>query len=176
VNRESRLERNFWRYWLGGLLLLALMIVLNSWLSTGAARWGIRDHQSAGSAVRIDAIQFAWQRAGVLSLARFSIALDLVYIAIYSFGAYCGGRMLMCENHSGLKRLGGLIAATSVILAIADYAETICEFIQIIGFKGSDVMAQIAATAQPVKTLAFIVTFLGVIAGLILRRYLRRGA
>ena len=91
--RESKLERRFWRFWLGGLLILAVMIAMNPWFTNAVSPWGIRDHQSAGNALRVDAIQSAWQAAGVLNLARFGIALDLVYIGIYSFGAYCGGRL-----------------------------------------------------------------------------------
>ncbi len=176
MTAEEQRERNFWRYWTGGLLLLAAMIVMNNWLSNDVASWGIRDHQSAGTALRVDAIQNAWAAAGVLNLARFSIALDLVYIAVYSFGAYCGGRLFTQETHSGLKRLGWLIVIAAVILTITDYAETICQFIQALQFKGSDALADIAATAQPIKSLAFLTTFLGILAGLLLRRVVHRRA
>jgi hypothetical protein len=173
---ENNLERNFGRYWLGGLLLLALMVVMNSWLSNDISPWGIRDHQSAATALRIDAIQHAWQAAGVLGLARVSMAIDLVYIAVYSYGAYCGGRMFAQHSNSGLKRLGWLIPIAAIILAIADYIETSCQFIQVIQFSGSDALAKIAATAQPIKSLAFLITFLGILAGLFLRMILRRRA
>jgi len=48
MRTESRLERNFWRFWLGGLLILAAMIAMNPWFVTDASPWGIRDHQAAG--------------------------------------------------------------------------------------------------------------------------------
>ncbi len=173
---EGNREKNFWRYWLGGLALLALMIVMNNWLTNDISPWGIRDHQSAGTALRIDAIQIAWASAGMLDFARWSIAIDLVYIGIYSFGAYCGGKLFTGEAHSGLRRLGWLIIIAAIILAIADYLETICQFIQALQFRGSDLLSHIAATAQPVKSLAFLTTFFGVSTGLVLRRFVHRRA
>lgn len=173
---DSKLERNFWRYWLGGLLLLALMIFMNGWLTNDISPWGIRDHQSAGTALRVDTIQNAWQVADVIGLARFSIAMDLVYIGVYSFGVYCGGRLLILGEDRRLSKLGWLIALAAIILALTDYVETISQFVQIIRLKGSDILAQIAATAQPIKSLAFITTFFGIVAGLIFRRMTRRRA
>ena len=173
---ENKRERNFWRYWLGGLLMLAAMIVMNNWLTNDISPWGIRDHQSAASAMRVDAIQNAWAAAGMLDLARISIAIDLIYIAVYSYGAYCGGWIFAGHTNSGLKKLGWLIVIAAVILAIADYTETICQFIQALQFKGNDVLAKIAATAQPIKSLAFLTTFLGVLAALFMRRIANRRA
>jgi hypothetical protein len=174
--KESRLERNFWRFWLGGLLLLTLMIVMNNWLMNDISPWGVRDHQSAATALRIDMIQNAWAASGVLDLARLSILIDLVYIGVYSFGAYCGGRLFAEHSNSGIKRLGWLIIIAAIILAIADYTETICQLIQAIQFKGSDFLAGIAATAQPIKSLGFLTTFFGILTGLLLRRIARRRA
>jgi hypothetical protein len=176
MKMEGSLERNFWRYWLSGLLLLAVMIAMNPWFSGEVSPWGIRDHQSAGTASRIDAIQGAWQAHGVLGLARLAMFVDLIYIAVYSFGAYCGGRMFAQSSRPMQKRLGWLIAASAIVLAIADYAETICQFIQAIRFQGSDVLAGIAATAQPIKSLAFLTTFFGILIALFLRRISRRNA
>ncbi len=173
---ESKLARSFWRYWLGGLLLLALMIALNPWFSNDVSPWGIRDHQAAGTAVRVDAIQFAWQAAGVLNLARLGMAIDLIYIAVYSFGAYCGGRLFVQASQPMLRRLGWVVIASAIILGAADYIETFCQFIQIMTFKGSDLLAGIAATAQPIKSVAFLITFFGLLAALFLRRMKRRAA
>ena len=166
---ESTLERNFWRFWLGGLLILAAMIAMNPWFVTDVSPWGIRDHQSAGSAARVDAIQAAWQAAGVLGQARLGIAIDLVYIAVCSFGAYCGGRLFAQSQNVSLRRLGWIIVAAAVVVGIADYAETICQFIQVMQFKGSDLLAGIAATAQPIKTTAFLVSFFGLLTALLIR-------
>ncbi len=173
---ESKLERNFWRFWLGGLLILAAMIAMNPWFVTDVSPWGIRDHQSAGSAARVDAIHAAWQAAGVLGRAQIGIAIDLVYIAAYSYGAYCGGRLFAQSQNVSLRRLGWIIVAAAVILGVADYAETICQFIQVMEFKGSDLLAGIAATAQPIKTTAFLVSFFGLLTALLIRRMTRRSA
>lgn len=171
---ESKLERNFWRYWLGGLLLLALMIAMNPWFSNDISPWGIRDHQAAATAVRVNDIQSAWQAAAVLNLARLGIVIDLVYIAVYSFGAYCGGRLFAQASQPMLRRLGWVIVAAAIILAIADYVETICQFVQIMTFKGSDLLAGVAATAQPIKSTVFLMTFFGLLAALFIRRMTRR--
>ena len=170
---ESKLERNFWQFWLSGLLILAAMIAMNPWFVTDLSPWGIRDHQSAGTAARVDAIQMAWQAAGVLGPARLGIAIDLVYIAVYSFGAYYGGRLFAQSTKPTLRRLGWIIVAAAMIVGVADYAETICQFIQIMQFKGSDVLAGIAATAQPIKTTAFLTSFFGLLTALFIRRMTR---
>lgn len=173
---ESKLERNFWRYWLGGLLLLALMIAMNPWFSNDVSPWGIRDHQAAATAARVDAIQSAWQAAGVLNLARLGMAIDLIYIGVYSFGAYYGGRLFAQASQPMLRRLGWVIVAAAIILGFADYTETICQFVQIMTLKGSDLLAGVAATAQPIKSTAFLTTFFALLAALFVRRMKRRAA
>jgi hypothetical protein len=173
---ESPLEKRFWRFWLSGLLILAIMIAMNPWFSNEVSPWGIRDHQSAGTAIRIDEIQAAWQAAGVMNLARLGIAIDLVYIAVYSFGAYCGGRLFAQSAQPYLRRLGWVIVAAAIILGVADYAETICQFVQAMTFRGSDSLAGIAATAQPIKSTAFLTSFAGLLAALGLRRMANRNA
>jgi len=171
---ESKLERRFWRFWLSGLLLLALMIAMDPAFSNEISPLGMRDHQTAGTALRVDAIQWAWQATGVLNLARFGMAIDLVYIAIYAFGAYCGGRLFSQSPKPVLRRLGWVIVATAIIGGAADAIETSCQFAQIMMLKGSDLFAGVAATAQPVKTIAFLVTFFGLLMALHIRRTTRR--
>jgi uncharacterized membrane protein YfcA len=173
---ETTLEKCFWRYWLGGLLLLAIMIAMNPWFVTDVSPWGIRDHQAAGTAARIDAIQGAWAAAGVMNWARFSIALDLIYIGVYSFGAYCGGRLFAQSDSAALRRIGWVVTVCAIIVCVADYTETICQFIQALRFHGSDVLAQIAALAQPIKSITFLTTFIGLLAALFFRRMARRPA
>jgi hypothetical protein len=75
-----------------------------------------------------------------------------------------------------LRRLGWVIAVAAILLGIADYAETICQFVQAMTLKGSDTLAGIAATAQPIKSTAFLTTFIGLLAALLLRRIARRTA
>jgi len=173
---ETKLERRFWRFWLGGLLLLALMIAMNPMFANEISPWGIRDHQSAGTAARIDAIQAAWQAAGVMGWARLGMAIDLVYIGVYSFGAFCGGRLFAQSKQPGLRRVGSVVVVAAIVVGIADYAETICQFIQAMTMTGSDLLAGIAATAQPIKSVAFLTTFFGLLAALFLRRMARRAA
>ena len=173
---ESKLERNFWRFWLSGLMLLSLMIAVNPWLSNDVSPWGIGDHQAAATAARVDDIHRAWQAADVLNLARFAMIIDLVYIAVYSFGAYCGGRFFAQSSNSIMKRLGWIIVATAIILGVADYIETICQLLQIMTLQGNSRLAAVAAAAQPIKSIAFLTTFLGLLAALFLRRMARRAA
>jgi hypothetical protein len=173
---ESETEKRFWRYWLGGLLLLAIMIAMNPWFSNDVSPWGIRDHQSAATAIRVDAIQAAWQAAGVMNLARLGIAIDLVYIGIYSFGAWCGGRFFALSERALLRRLGMVIVVAALILGVADYAETLCQFVQAMTFQGSDLLAGIAAFAQPIKSTAFLTTFIGLLVALFIRRTAQRKA
>ena len=49
-------------------------------------------------------------------------------------------------------------------------------FIQAMTFKGSDQLAGIAATAQPIKTTAFLTSFFGLLTALLIRRMTRRSA
>jgi hypothetical protein len=162
-------EKSFWRYWLGGLLLLAFMAALNPLLANAVAPWAILDHQTAGSAARVDAIQFAWARDGVLNLARFSMAVDLLFIPVYSWGAYCGGRMMRAEANPKLVRVGGLIMVAAALYPLLDYTETISQFIQVMQFKGSDSLASIAAAVKPVKSVVFLITMFGILASLFVR-------
>lgn len=174
MSEQTGNERAFWRFWLGGLLLLAVMIAINPSISNGVAPMGISDHQSAGSAARIDAIQQAWQADGVLWLARLSMAIDLVFIGVYSWGAWRGGKVMRGAGGAGLRRLGTVIMVAALLFCVTDYAETISQFIQAIRFAGSDPLAGLAATVLPVKNVAFLVTFLGLLAALVLRRTTRR--
>jgi hypothetical protein len=173
VLAESPIEKQFWRYWLAGLLLFALMIAMNPSISNGAAPLGISDHQVAGTAAKIDAIQRQWQADGVLWLARLSMAIDLVFIAVYAWGAWCGGKVMRSAAAPAAAKLGLLIMVAAAIFFVADYAETISQFVQVMQFRGSDVLAGIAATAQPVKTLAWITTFIALLAALWFRRNAR---
>ncbi len=174
MTADGKRERLFWGCWLGGLTILALMIAVNPWLVSDVAPWGIRDHQSAVSGARVDLIQAGWRAAGVMDLARWSIALDLVYIAIYSFGAFCGGRIFSAAKIPMLRWIGWLVMTAAIVLGVADYIETICQFIQAMQFRGDDMLAGIAATAQPIKSTAFLTTFFGIFIGLVIRRFARR--
>ena len=75
-----------------------------------------------------------------------------------------------------LKRLGTVIMIAAALYPLLDYAETICQFIQVMTFKGSDTLAHIAATVRPVKSVDFLVTLIGLLTALALRRMARRNA
>jgi hypothetical protein len=146
------------------------MIAIDTWFIKDVSPWGISDHQSAGNAAKIDAIQRQWHADGVLWLARLSMVIDLVFIAVYSWGGWLGGKMMGVSNSSAARHLAILIMASAVLFGVTDYAETICQFVQVMQFKGSDRLAAIAAAARPVKFLAWIVTFVCLLVALLLRR------
>ena len=174
MHGESALERRFWRYWLAGILLLALQIVLNVWLVNDVSPLGISDHQAAGSAMRVDAIHAGWQASDVMKLALSSMILDCLFIGVYSWGAYAGGRLFASEQNALLSRLGKIITVAALGFCAADYAETISQLVQAIRGQGSDSLAYVAATVRPVKMVAFLVTFFGLLMALYIRRTTRR--
>jgi hypothetical protein len=169
---ESVLEKRFWRYWLGGLLIFAAMILFSTLRDTV----GISEHQAAGTAIKVDAIQRQWQADGVLRLVRIGMVIDFIFIGVYSWGAWNGGKFMRSEASPNVRRIGGLVMGASLVFLLTDYTETICQFIQLIQFKGSDTLSAIAATVLPVKSLAWLVTFVGLLAALLLRRIKRRSA
>lgn len=174
MHGESALERRFWRYWLAGILLLAAQIVVNVWLVTDVAPFGISDHQAAGSAIRVDAIQASWKASALMILAIFSMMLDCLFIGVYSWGAFAGGRLFASSHSALLSRLGKVIVITAVGFCAADYAETISQLVQAIRGQGSDSLAYVAATMRPVKTVLFLVTLFGLLMALYIRRTTRR--
>lgn len=56
------------------------------------------------------------------------------------------------------------------LFVLTDYTETIAQFIQLMEQRGSDGLSAIAAWVRPVKIVAWVVTFVGIIAGLFVRR------
>ncbi len=173
---ESPLERQFWRFWLAGLLLLAAQIVMNVWLMTDISPLGISDHQASGTAARVDAIQSGWAAAGVMKLAIASMAVDLLYIGVYGWGAFAGGRVFGASKMPGLARLGKITMIATIGYCLADYAETICQFAQAAATGGNDTLAWVAATARPIKSVLFLVTFFAILLALAVRQRKRRMA
>lgn len=170
------LERRFWWFWTGGLAIMAVMIAINPIFVSDVSPWGIRDHQSAGSAAQIDAIHSAWLAAGVMEYAKAMVALDFAYIALYSFGAFCGGRMFLAANRPALKVLGAIIMVAAVVIAVADTIETVCQLIQAMQVKGDDTLAGIAATAQPIKSTGFFTSLVAIPLALAVRKLLAKPA
>jgi hypothetical protein len=173
---ESELEKGFWRYWLGGILLFAVMVIMNPFISNELVPWGIEDHQAAATAERVTAIHMRWRADGVLWLAKLSMAIDLIFIAIYSYGAWLGGKVMRVSTMPSVRRLGLVIMVSAVVFLVTDYVETICQFIQVMQFTGSDMLAGLAATAKPIKSFAWLVTLVGLLAALLFRRMARREA
>ncbi|MBL0925145.1 MAG: hypothetical protein IBJ12_11860 [Sphingomonadaceae bacterium] len=171
---ETLLERRFWRFWLTGLLLLAAQIVMNVWLITDIAPLGISDHQAAGTATRVNEIQASWESAAVMKLARLSMLVDLCFIGIYTFGAAAGGLLFAREKTALLKRVGVIVLVCAILFGITDYVETISQFVQAMRGEGSDALAGLAASVRPIKSVAFLITFFGLLAALWIRRTARR--
>ena len=176
MRKETALERRFWRFWLSGILLLAAQIVMNVWLVTEATPLGMSDHQAAGNAARVDYIHAAWAASGVMDLAIYSMELDLIFIGIYAWGAFAGGRMFVAAPHAMLARLGKVIMIAAAGFAIVDYVETISQLIQAAFTGGHEMLSSVAATARPIKTILFLVTFFGVLVGLAIRSWKSRAA
>lgn len=173
---ETPLERRFWRFWLAGILLFAVQIVLNVWLMNDVSPMGISDHQAAGTAARVDAIQAGWAASGAMGVAIFSMAIDLLFIAVYSWGAIAGGRFFAEADGAYVSRLGKVIMFAAVGFCLTDYAETVSQMIQALAGVGHDMLAQVAASVRPVKSILFLVTFFGLLTALGIRRITRRAA
>ena len=169
-------EKVFPRWWLIGIGLFVLMVVLNYWLMLPTSPLGISDHQEAATAVQVDSIQQGWADAKVLWLARLSMVIDLVFIGVYTRGAFAGG-MLFRRTQSGLFRgLGGLIAAAAILFGLTDYIETISQFVEAMSFKGSDELSAIHSHVRSTKSVAFLVTLVGLLTAIVHRRMTARAA
>ena len=168
--------RAFLAWWLGGLALFALAIWLHLPLAIEAVPGGIGDHQAAGTAEEVERIHAAWRAAGVYGAARAAMIADLVFIGVYAVGSFLGGRMLRASGGGVLRLIGDAVIAGAIVFGVTDYIETICQFVQLMQGRGSDALAAIAATVQPVKIIAWIVTFAGILAGLAVRRFVGRSS
>lgn len=167
--------RNFWIFWLGGLAVFLFNVLTSSPLMTDVAPTGILDHQSAGTAARVDAIQQSWAAAGQMGYAKWSMITDLVFIGLYSIGGILGGRLIWQEARSpSLKKLGLLMVLIYFLFGLFDYVETLSQITQLLQEQGSDMLAGIASFARPPKILTWIIGTVGMIAALIWRKRERR--
>lgn len=166
-------EQKFWRFWLGGLALFALAIVLGLLITRNGVTWGIIEHQSAGSAARVDEIQASWKAGGVRGIAIAAMLADLVFIGVYGFGSYLGGRLLARQPDTVVRWVGAIATVAAGLFIVMDYTETILQFIQLVSDRGVDWMAQTAATVRPVKVAAWMTTFFAIIGGFAIRRIWR---
>ncbi|GAB5489541.1 MAG: hypothetical protein Pars2KO_31110 [Parasphingorhabdus sp.] len=149
--------RYFWIFWGSGMTLFLLLVASGGALQTEVAPGGILDHQAAGSAERVNAIQSSWINAGVLTNAKLGMIGDLTFILLYSVGGIIGGRLLWQQAGSpSLKKFGLLIIVTYFVFFITDYGETISQFVQLMQGQGSNILAGIAAFLQPIKAISWI--------------------
>ncbi|MEL6878392.1 MAG: hypothetical protein AAGL68_09885 [Pseudomonadota bacterium] len=163
-------ERPQLRLWLIGLAMFAVLIGA-SLLRADASEFGIVDHQAAGTAAQVDIIQADWRAAGIRTFAIISMIGDLIFIGVYGWGSYVAGRSFSRIGSGVLRAVGVAVAVAAAVFIVTDYIETTLQLIQLLREQGSDWMAGTAAFAQPIKVAAWIVTFLGVLAGLILWRF-----
>lgn len=162
--------RNFWIFWGGGLALFFYLVMSGGALETVVAPNGILDHQSAATAERVNAIQQSWADAGVLDLARWGMIADLVFITLYMSGGIIGGRLIWQHARSpALKKLGLLCVLSYFLFGMSDYIETVSQLVQLLQGQGSDILAGTAATARPVKVVAWIIGTVAMLVALIWR-------
>ena len=162
------------RWWLWGLLAFAVVIAMSLAITAPeAVTWGIGEHQAAGTAWRVDEIQTQWREGGVRGVAIAAMLGDLVFIGIYGWGSWLAGRSFLAMT--GLVRVLGLIVAiAAIVFVLCDYTETVLQLIQLVRDRGSDAMAGIAATVRPLKVMAWLATFFGIIAALLIRTFAGR--
>ena len=172
MNENTR----FWRWWGAGLILFGIAIVLGLQVTSNGVTEGILEHQQAENAARVDALQAAWREGGTRGWAIAAMLADLVFIGIYSFGSWLGGRMFMRSGNTALRLLGAAVSGAAIVFFLTDYTETILQFIQLVRDEGVDWMAATASTVRPVKMTAWLVTFFGLLAALGVRRFVANSA
>lgn len=160
--------KSFWIFWLGGLAIFGAVVVGSGPLITEVAPTGILDHQSAGTAERVDAIHQSWGDAGVMMTAQWGMIGDLIFITIYTIGGIIGGRLIWQHATApSLKKLGLICVLAYFVFGLTDYIETTCQIAQVLQGEGSDALAGIAAFAQPIKVASFIIGTLSMIIALV---------
>jgi hypothetical protein len=102
--------------------------------------------------------------------------LDLMFIVVYAWGAFAGGRMFAASSPAMLARLGKVVMFAAIGFAISDFAETISQLVQAAFTGGVDLLANIAAKMRPIKMILFLVTFFGLLVALGIRRKARHVA
>lgn len=161
-------KRRFLIFWIGGMIAFAVVVSLGQPLSIAEAPGGIIDHQAAGTAENVDYIQQAWAREGLSNTAFSSMLADLAFIGVYGIGCILGGLYFRAQCASNLKRIGTLALVSGLVFLVTDYAETIAQIIQLYRYEGSDTLAALAATMQPIKFVSAGLTVLLVPLGLVM--------
>lgn len=162
------------RLWFAGLGLFVPLIVVGAALLL-ATGYGILDHQQAGSAAQVEIIQRAWRAADLRWLAIVAMAGDLLFITLYSAGAFIAGRSLF--ESGGGRRIAALIAMTTApIFYLSDTIETGLQFYQLLADRGNDRFAAIVAAMQIPKFAAWLASFFAIVTALAIRRIAARSA
>jgi len=164
-------KKTFLIWWLGGLAAFAVSTTIHSGLAIAAVPGGILDHQAAPDAASVDAIQNAWEAAGLYGRARLAMITDLIFIGIYGVGCVLGGLYYRAQSGRVLALLGWVAAAMGVVFLFTDYVETILQFIQLLSFEGSDAMAGITSLMGPSKVASFLVAAGALLIALIWERF-----
>ncbi|MHA7818577.1 MAG: hypothetical protein ACX930_02895 [Erythrobacter sp.] len=163
-------------WWIGGLVAFGIVISLHIPLSIDAVPGGMLEHQRAPDADTVDAIQRAWQLAGVSDEAAVAMISDLVFIGIYGVGCVLAGLYFRSSEQVVLRALGWTALASGVVFLATDYGETIAQFIQLMRMQGDDRLAGFASSLGPAKVTSWIGGFLAVILALIAERFSTSGA
>ena len=163
-------RRTFLIWWIGGLAVFAIVIWLGLPLAIADVPGGILDHQAAATAANVNAIHAAWEAAGVFGTARTAMVGDLIFIGIYGIGSVLGGLYFRAAGSGLLRHLGTAILLSAMVFLLTDYGETIAQFMQLSANTGSDDLAGFAATLRPIKVIAWIATFVGILTALVVHR------
>lgn len=164
------LRKAFLLFWVGGLFVFAIVIAIGLPLGIPGVPEGILDHQAAGTAARVNEIHGSWAAEGLLRTAKFAMAADLVFIGIYGLGSVLGGWYYWRTGLGVVKVLGIAVFFAGLVFLFTDYGETIAQFFQLMRDKGGNRLAGFAATMQPIKMVAWMVTFFGVIIAFAIRK------
>ncbi|MCB2088436.1 MAG: hypothetical protein R3E18_12960 [Sphingomonadaceae bacterium] len=168
--------RAFLGWWIGGLIAFGITHSFHVPLAIDAVPGGILDHQAANSAAEVNRIQAEWEAAGLLGQARTAMLTDLLFIVIYSFGAWLGGLWFRRNGKGAVRVLGNIIVWAAVFFLLSDLGETILQLKELLAGEGSDSYAAIHSTLQPVKMAAWVISFVGIIIALAAERLSRKPA
>lgn len=168
--------KNFLIWWLGGLAIFATSLWLHSPLVLPEVPQGILDHQAAPDAASVDAIQSAWQSAGLWKTALIAMTSDLIFIGVYGIGCVLGGMYFRSYSAAILRAIGWIALLSGAVFLITDYVETICQIAQLYRDQGDDTLAAIASGMGPTKVTCWILSFLSIVIGLIVKFFVDRRA
>lgn len=168
----EKIDLKLW--WIGVAMLVALIAMGATVM--GDSPYAITDHQGAATAQRVDEIQQSWREDGYFGLHIFGMIGDLVFIVVYSLGAWRAGKGLRARPGALTSLIGLFVMGAAVIFFLTDMTETSLQLVQMVNDEGVDWMASTAAIAQPIKFASWIASFLGVLLGLASARFSSGGA